>query len=127
MKISQIILACVLIGMVGCVFAAAPIRVICKYDTGETMREVEFDDDYTDRITIEGKTVYKEFSTQVGKREDQLRYFSKSSIEWDSNSKHSVYRYSIDRTTGRITQERDFKGDNVLFRGTCTPVENKGF
>lgn len=50
MKISKLILACVLSGMVGSVFAA-PIRVICKYEAGRTMTEVEFDDNYKNQIT----------------------------------------------------------------------------
>lgn len=142
MKISKLILACVLSGMVGSVFAE-PVRIMCKFDESsiEKKPEVEFDDSYPNQITVNGKTLPYTYTVRNRKGNAKLVEFNSSNIAWiveeidDTRfgKEETSWSYVINRKTGRITYvfetEDAYTGkqDKDTHRGTCTKMANNGF
>ena len=143
MKISKLILACVLGSMVGNAFAE-PVRIICKFDDPEIEKqpEIEFDDKNSSTVSIDGKMLpytYNKGRNKNGKVE--LKEFNASTIAWldeyESSSSGitniSSWFYEINRKTGRIAYTFKFydsyseKTDVSTHRGTCTKMANNGF
>ncbi len=142
MQISKVILACILIGMVGNVFAE-PVTINCKFDNVDVKKkpEIEFDDNTPNQITVNGKLLPYDHSDDQTKGRVKLVEFNASTISWLDEEKtvgtsyplHISYFYKINRKTGRITYE--FKSYSTynnstterVNRGTCTKIANNGF
>lgn len=146
MKISKLILACVLGGIVGNAFAE-PVRIVCKYDDhpeyGTT--EVEFDDNSPNQFSVDGRILPYNYITKKDnirtKVKFELKEFNASSIAWFQEAESNLYDdiksrlirfFEINRKTGRMTYTVKYyssldKIDISTFRGTCTKMANNGF
>lgn len=132
MKISKLILACVLSGIVGNVFAE-PVRIICKFDEKHIeSTEVEFDDNIPNQLTVGGRSLpYSYVGYGDTKNNAELIELNTATISWSkehqANGVNFSFFYQINRKTGRITYE--FKSDtrHNVYRGTCMKMANNGF
>lgn len=130
MKISKLILACVLSGIVGNVFAE-PVVIACKFDDVKKKPEIEFDDNISNQITVNGKSLPYNYSEDQAEGSIKLVEFNASTISWINEEKANGLNFSlfykINRKTGRITYE--FKSDtrHNVYRGTCMKMANNGF
>lgn len=133
MKISKLILACVLSGIVGNVFAES-IAISCKFDNPKIKMqpEIEFDDKDSSTVSIDGESIYYDYYTEMINTKAILKEFNSLKISWcqyATDGAKSSFCYSVNRKTGTIIYE--FKSSIVnmqeTFRGKCNKIENDGF
>ncbi len=130
MKISKFILACVLSGIVGNVFAA-PTKLYCQYNGASSGFEIEFDDNNRSRIYVDGETIPRnemrgslEIKYEVDEISSYNIMWSRVAIPSIGSDFRSLTIYSINRNTGEIELDKTASTGDLKRIGKCEKLEN---